>query len=217
MRGTHLFQFGGEFFHQLFHFDRYDNVVGGLTSLKYLINSSNIKFTPDFQPMACSDTVTTNCLPSSQVTNWRNLYSEALGIVSQANVVATRTGANLNLNPIGTPLASYSVLDSYSLYFNDAWKIKPNLTVNYGLNWSTQMPPYELHGAQSLLTDPSNNLITTADYLANRKAAALNGQVYEPTLGFSAVGAVGKGRSSGAGDGSNYGPVRRVSSCRTAT
>ena len=192
LKGTHLFQFGGEFFHQWFHFDRYDNVVGGLTQLVYDVSNSGID-TNDYLPLACSSTVTTGCLPSTSVGTWNGLYAETLGMVDNASIVATRTGANLTLNPLGTPLASYQIVDTYSLYFNDAWKIKPNLTVNYGLNWGAQMPPYDLHGEQGMLVDGDNNLITVADYLANRKAAALQGQVYSPTLGFTPIGAVGKG------------------------
>jgi hypothetical protein len=193
LKGTHLLQFGGEFFHQWFHFDRYDNVIGGLTQLKYIISSSGINFTPEFQPTRCSDTVTTNCLPSSEIGSWNGLYADVAGLLSQSNIVATRTGANLNLNPLGQPVRSFSIVDSYSLYFNDAWKIKPSLTLNYGLNWSVQMPPYELNGAQDVLVDSNNNPITTAAYMANRLTAANNGEVYNPTLGFSPVGAAGKG------------------------
>jgi hypothetical protein len=193
LKGTHLLQFGGEALHQWFHFDRYDNVVGGLTQLKYLVSSGGINMTPDFQPIPCTSAVTTNCLPSSEIGSWNGLYAEALGMVSQANIVATRTGANLNLNPLGQPLHSYTKVDTYSLYFNDAWKIKPSLTLNYGLNWTVETPPYELNGAQDVLVDPSNNPLSSSAYFANRLSAANNGQVYNPTLGFSPVGAAGQG------------------------
>ncbi len=197
LKGTHFFQFGGEAFHQWWHFDRYDNVVGGLTQLAYQISNSggggSIRMSPEFQPLPCSDTVTTNCLPHSELGSWNSLYSQVLGIVSAANIVATRTGANLSLNPLGTPVHSYVTTNYYSLYMTDAWKLKPNLTFNYGLNWSVQQPPFDQNGEQDVLVDPSGNVITTDNYLANRLAAANNGQVYNPTLGFSPVGAVGKG------------------------
>ena len=198
LKGSHFVQFGGEYFHQWWHFDRYDNVVGGLTQLKYLIGSG-AKMTPDFQAIPCSATLTTNCLPvgadgqPNYVGTWNGLYGEVLGMVAQANIVATRTGANLSLNPLGTPVASYSVVNSSSLYFNDAWRLKPNLTLNYGLNWAVQMPPHELNGAQDILVDANNSIVTTQAYLANRLAAANAGQVYNPTLGFSPVGVAGGG------------------------
>ena len=193
LRGTHLFQFGGEYFHQWFHFDRYDNVVGGLTQLKYLVGQGGIQFTPDTLPRACTDTLTTNCLPSTYLATYEQWYATETGMISSANVVATRTGANLNLNPLGTPVASYATVENYSLYFNDSWRIKPNLTVNYGLNYGVQMPPHELNGAQDVLVDSSNAIVTAQGYLASREAAAENGQNYNPTLGFSPVGIAGGG------------------------
>ena len=193
LRGTHLIQFGGEYFHQWFHFDRYDNVVGGLTQMKYLINNAGVDFTPDTLPIICSDTVTTSCLPSKYLSTYKSWYATLAGIVSSANIVATRTGANLNLNPLGSPVASYATVDNYSLYFNDAWRIRPNLTLNYGLNYGVQLPPHELNGAEDVLVDANNNIVTAQSYLASRLSAAQNGQNYNPNLGFSPVGVAGGG------------------------
>ena len=192
LKGTHFIQFGGEYFHQWFHFDRYDNVVGGLTQLKYIIQSSGLKFTQDFQPLPCGGALTSNCLPSSQVSNYRSLYSQVLGLVAQANIVATRSGKDLTLNPLGTPVASYSRVRNYSMYINDAWRIRPNVTINYGLNYTISMPPLELNGSYDTLVDQNNKQITTDQYLANRLAAANAGQVYNPTIGFSPIGVVGQ-------------------------
>jgi hypothetical protein len=47
------------------------------------------------------------------------------------------------------------------------------------------MPPVEANGKQVALVDASDNLIDTATYLANRQAAALQGQVYNPQIGFA--------------------------------
>ena len=194
LRGTHLFQFRGEGRHIWMHFDRYDNVVGGLTQLVYqLTNSSSVVMDPIYLPQPCSGSLSTNCLPDSQKSSWKSWYGELLGIVGQSSVVATRTGANLNLNPLGTPLSSFDIDDNYSLYFSDTWKIKPSLTLAYGLNWSVQMPPYATNGEQDIEVDSAGNIITPENYLANRLAAAQSGQVYNPTIGFSPIGAVGSG------------------------
>ena len=65
--------------------------------------------------------------------------------------------------------------------------MKPTLTVTYGLGYALEMPPYELNGKQVMLTDATGNAVNTQDYLDARKAAALKGQVYNPTLGFATV------------------------------
>jgi hypothetical protein len=194
LKGTHFFQFGGEARHIWMHFDRYDNVVGGLTQLVYnMSNSDDMVFAPQYLPVPCSGTLSTNCLPASQVPTWKNWYAELLGIVGSDTVVATRAGASLALNPLGTPLRSFDIDDNYSLYFSDAWKIKPSLTLSYGLNYSVQMPPYDLNGEQDIPVDASNNVLAPENYYANRLAAAQNGQVYNPIIGWSPIGAIGNG------------------------
>jgi len=194
LKGTHFFQFGGEAHHIWMHFNRYDNVVGGLTSLVYeLTNSSSVVMDPQYLPQPCAGALSSNCLPDSELSTYKSWYGELLGIVGQSSIVATRTGANLNLNPLGTPLKSFDKDDNYSLYFSDAWKIKPNLTLSYGLNWSVQMPPYAINGEQDIEVDPSGNIITPENYLGNRLTAAQNGQIYNPAIGFSPIGSVGAG------------------------
>lgn len=193
LHGTHLFTVGGEFFHQFWHFDRYDNVVGGLVQPKEELGSSGIYFPTGNQPYPCSGTVTTNCLPSTSLSGFESLYAQILGIVSSDQVVATRTGSNLNLNPLGTPVHSYVSDQTYAIYFSDAWKIKPNLTLSYGLNYTVQMPPTDINGSQDTLVDSSNQLLTAQAYLNAKLAAAENGLNYNPTLGFSPVGVAGNG------------------------
>jgi hypothetical protein len=56
------------------------------------------------------------------------------------------------------------------------------------------MPPYEQAGKQVMMVDQGDNPIELEDYLAQRKAAALKGQVYNPVIGFATVKNVGKGR-----------------------
>ncbi|HLY19469.1 MAG TPA: hypothetical protein VKR61_19715, partial [Bryobacteraceae bacterium] len=193
LKGTHLFQFGGDIFHQWLHFNRYDNLVGGLTQLKYLVGSAGVQFKPNTLPAPCSGSLTTNCLPSDSVGYYESYYAMLAGIVSSADIVATRTGSRLNLNPLGTPVRSYADINSYGMYFTDVWRIRRDLTFNYGLNWTVQMPPHELNGAQDVLVDASNNIVTAQGYLANKLAAAQNGQNYNPILGFSSVGTAGGG------------------------
>jgi hypothetical protein len=194
LKGTHFFQFGGEFHHIWMHFIRFDNVIGGLTSLVYDVsNSDDMQFDPTVLPQPCSSTLSAGCLPSSYIGTWKGYYPELLGMVGDASVVATRSGANLSLNPLGTPLSSHDIDDNYSIYFSDAWKIKPNLTLSYGLNWSVQMPPYATDGEQDIETDAQGQILTPASYYNNRLAAAQMGQVYNPIVGFTPIGAVGAG------------------------
>lgn len=83
-----------------------------------------------------------------------------LGIVS--DVVAqynyTKNGQVQNYvvdgngNPIsstGLPMKRNYGLNWYEFYAQDSWRVKPNLTITYGLRWSLFPPPWETNGLQS--------------------------------------------------------------------
>src|SRR5271157_1727287 len=74
--------------------------------------------------------------------------------------------ANYNLDKNGNVVPGYSCpggtcgapvnrrygLDSYEFYGQDAWRIKPNLTLTYGLRWSFFPAPWENNGFQASTT-----------------------------------------------------------------
>ncbi|PWU09169.1 MAG: carboxypeptidase regulatory-like domain-containing protein, partial [Terriglobia bacterium] len=177
LHGNHLFQFGGTYQRNFDYHQRNDNGVGIDTSITYQItNGTGVNFTS--QPAN---------LPASQVTNWNNLYAQVLGIVSQPQVMYTRAGSNLTLNPLGSPGFDQSVIPTYNVYVTDTWHMKPTFTLTYGLAYTLEMPPYELNGKQVGLVDQSGKPITMADFLAAKQKAALAGQAYNPTVGFATV------------------------------
>jgi len=53
-----------------------------------------------------------------------------------------------NLLPPGAPMNRHYALNWYEMYAQDAWRVKPNLTVTYGVRWSLFPPPYETNGLQ---------------------------------------------------------------------
>jgi hypothetical protein len=71
--------------------------------------------------------------------------------------------ANYNLDKNGNVVPGYSCpggtcgapvnrrygLDSYEFYGQDSWRIKPNLTLTYGIRWSFFPAPWETNGFQS--------------------------------------------------------------------
>ena len=70
-----------------------------------------------------------------------------LGIVSEADAVYNydRSG---NAFPLGTPTHRNFGADEYEIYFQDSWRIKPNLTLNLGLRYELFSPPWETTGLQ---------------------------------------------------------------------
>ncbi len=185
LSGNHLFQFGGIYQRNFDYLTRNDNGVGVDTSTVYQTgNGTGITIPAADLPAG---------LPANQVTNWSNLYGEVLGLVDQPQLMYTRSGSSLMLNPAGMPLSVHSIVPSYNLYFSDTWRLKPTFTLTYGLSYVLDMPPYEIDGNQNVLVDSSDKPISLSAYLASKKAAALAGQAYDPVVGFATVRNVGSG------------------------
>src|SRR5262249_7971613 len=94
----------------------------------------------------------------------------------------------LQLRPIGTQAVEQSTIKYYSGYGADTWRIKPSLTLTYGVSYTYETPPVEKNGAQVALVDATGALIHTNQFMAARKAAALAGQAYAPDVGFETTG-----------------------------
>jgi len=185
VKGTHYMQFGGSTVHWWDHHVRDDQVVAGLPEMVYqLTKASGLKMSTP------STTYRPTGFPSSQNGNWDTAYARTLGFLGTAAQLFVRGGNNFHLTGAKT-FADTSLINSYSLYFNDSWKIRPSITLNYGLEWGTQMPPYEINGVQDVAVDTSGNPISSQAYLENTVNMALKGQVYNPVIGFEPIGAVG--------------------------
>jgi hypothetical protein len=182
IRGSHIFQFGGAYERNFDIHQRNDNGQGVMAANVYQItNNPGLTFT------AAGVNYIPTTVPSTQASNWATLYTEVLGIVGQPQSLYTRSLPDLSLQPLGTPAFDKSIIPSYNLYFSDTWRMKPSFTLSYGMGYQIEMPPYEIAGKQVMLVDSAGNPIISEDYLAKRRAAALAGQVYNPTLGFATI------------------------------
>lgn len=184
LHGNHLFQFGGLYQRNFDYHSRNDNGQGIMTSVVYQSAANAGNMLPAYIP---------SNVPSTQVGTWTTLFNQVTGIVTQPQVVYTRAGQQLNLQPLGTQAFDKSIIPTYNIYFSDTWRVRPALTLTYGLGYALELPPYEIDGKQVALVDGANNLIQAEDYLAQRQKAALNGQVYNPQIGFATVRNVGRG------------------------
>jgi len=187
LKGNHLFQFGGIYQRNFNWHARSDNGGG-------------INFAPVYQlglgaagsGLATGTTLCTD--PNTQnIQKCESLAAAALGIVSISQVAYTRSGSNLALNPVLTPAFDQSTIPYYNVYFSDTWHLKKTFTFTYGLGWTLEMPPTEANGKQVELVDSSDEPIGLESYLGARKRAALEGQVYNPEVGFALVGNTGNG------------------------
>ncbi len=187
LKGNHLFTFGGAYQRNYDWHQRSDNGGGINYQATYQLGESGTKGggLVDFS----------STLPVGVASGtWGRYESAILGIVSDSQIAYTRAGSDLALNPPLTHAFDQSTIPYYNVYFSDSWHIKPSFTLTYGLGWTLEMPPTEKNGKQIELVDASGQQLDTLAFIKQREAAALNGQVYNPEVGFALVGNTGSGQ-----------------------
>src|SRR5205807_1866206 len=149
VKGNHLFQFGGLYQHNYDYHNRTDNGGSINNAIVYQIAVNSISYTS-----GCGTTGTSTCLPgtsavpTAQQSRYRNLATSVLGLVGLTQVMYTRAGADLHLLPLGSFGVEQSVIKTTNVYMADTWKMKPSITVSYGLGFTYETPPVEKHGNQ---------------------------------------------------------------------
>ena len=73
------------------------------------------------------------------------------------------------------------------LYFGDTWKVRPNLTLSYGLQWINFSVPYDTHGIESIQNYDFNTYFN--DRVA-QSAAGQSGNSVVPFISYSLGGKV---------------------------
>jgi Carboxypeptidase regulatory-like domain len=189
LKGNHLFTWGGAYQRNYDYHQRSDNGGGINYQPSYLLglnnsgegSGGNVDFSSTLPQGVNPDT-------------WGVLSSAVLGIVTQSQIAYTRSGADLALNPPLTHAFDQIRIPYYNVYWSDSWHMKPTFTLTYGLGWTLEMPPVELHGKEVELVDQAGQQLSSAAYLKQRELAALDGEVYNPEVGFALVGNTGDGQ-----------------------
>ncbi len=183
LHGNHVFQFGGTYQRNHDIHGRNDNGVGIDTSPAYIAGSTTLG-------TGISSSAYT--LPSGAATgdlsNYQVLFDQVTGTLTQTQVMYTRSGKALTLNPLGTPGFDDSIIPSYNFYATDTWHVKPHVTITYGITYDLSMPPFELNGKQVQMVDDAGNPVGLKSYLTQKETAALAGNVYQPQIGFDLIG-----------------------------
>ena len=216
IRGNHLFQFGGLWQRSWEEHRRIDNGGSINIYEQYLIGtggtstlaSSGVSGMQNFTPAALSAAES-----GGFNDEYGNLYSMILGMVDETQALYTHTqgtatfngvtGPSLNINTptscaiaaqpatagctASSPALNQSIIPTYNVYFGDSWHIRPTLTLNYGLGYTVEMPPYSPNDAQDIAVDQNGNPLNTAQYLAAREASAFQGIAYDPEIGFETI------------------------------
>src|ERR1700674_1680584 len=153
-KGTHSFQFGASIKiarNPRTNFSHSNNLALGTTNWTSPIGFAYTSSTLDPTNIGAPEPVT--------ATQYDRPLLSLYGMIS--DVVA-----NYNLDKSGNVVPGYSCpggtcgapvnrrygLDSYEFYGQDTWRMKPNLTLTYGLRWSFFPAPWETNGFQSSTT-----------------------------------------------------------------
>jgi hypothetical protein len=111
-----------------------------------------------------------------------------------ANLVGTIPQVNSQFNyavsgpTTGSLLSDGAFIDrhfkanEYEWYVQDSWRLKPNLTITFGIRHTILQTPWETKGQQVAPT------IDTHTWFTQREVAAQKGQIYEPDLTFAPTG-----------------------------
>ncbi len=195
IHGKHTVNFGVQFNKIPFTHVRADKVVGSLSSLAVLVDGdqSFLHLTSANQPQTCSASVSSNCIRATDLKNWDRYYASALGLVDNVGILTARD-ASLRPLPFGTNLRNQT--NQYATYFygQDSWRIAPSLTLTFGLAYGWQTSPTEVSNLQTLqINATSGAFISGPEYIAAKQAAALQGQTYNPMLGYQPVGNAHRG------------------------
>ncbi|HXN25275.1 MAG TPA: carboxypeptidase-like regulatory domain-containing protein [Candidatus Dormibacteraeota bacterium] len=87
-----------------------------------------------------------------------------------------------SVQPAGTPTNRNFATEEYDVYFQDAWKIRRNLTLSYGLRYGLSKPVYETQGFETKPDIPLN------EFFARRVAGAASGTPYNQQISLNLSG-----------------------------
>jgi hypothetical protein len=122
----------------------------------------------------------------SSLAIYDSAFSTALGAIADVT-------SNFNYDNKGTVLKQGSGLTLHyrnyetELYFNDAWKITPHLTLTYGVRYQNYTVPYEVNGDEAipqLLSGTTVSPFTFNQYWADRVKQSAAGNSAEDSLPF---------------------------------
>lgn len=145
--GSHSFQWGINF--RFVRAPRATNAISfhtATTNGSWVpgVGRTYIPGTPTCTTPGCS---TLPAVASGFHASYADSFINILAILSQAS-------ARYNYLVDGTVLASGTPIerkygsDEYEMFFQDSWRIKPNLTFNFGLRYGIYSPPWEVNGQQ---------------------------------------------------------------------
>jgi len=142
-KGKHLFNFGFSYYREQ---DHYDNAPAG-----FPFDAIGL-VTDDPDTSTISNYFTTNFPKASQtaISNAEDLYSVIRGRISGVSPGGAGFPYDVKTGKYSTTVSGYNLDElqsAWGLFGQDAWRVRPDLTVNLGLRWDFTGDDHDLTGA----------------------------------------------------------------------
>jgi len=117
--------------------------------------------------------------------SYQQAFANLVGTIPEVNsqynyAVSSPTSGSLLAD--GAFIDRHFSANEYEWYVQDSWRVKPNLTLTFGVRHTILQTPWETKGQQVAPT------IDTHTWYTQREIAAQKGQIYEPDLQFAPNG-----------------------------
>jgi hypothetical protein len=207
--GQHTLQFGGNW--RIVHGNRFSNAQnffygsphptwlydGGIAFTGQDLDPAN---NPALPPMESGS----NCPPTnSNCQSFGYSYDAAIadvtGLVGSISAIYNQNKSGQFL-PVRTLVPRHFKSNEAEFYAQDAWRVKKNLQLTFGLRYTLLQVPYETSGNQ---VSPTPSL---ASFFNGRTAAMNLGEVYRPTISFALSGDANGGAPYWNPDYKNFAP-----------
>jgi len=183
--GNHTFSFGGEWRPVVVE----DGLTNDFNFIQQGLGGNLTNLQPSLRPPDILEP-STMANPTSDpngvaIANWDSAFVGSAGTIFdlQSSFLFTHSGVLL---PQGTNVVHDYRITNLAGYFNDAWKIRSDLTINLGVRYQYQGVPYEVHGLQASFFNTSfRQIIDTR--VANGLAGVFGPDV-TPELTYSLSG-----------------------------
>lgn len=136
---------------------------------------------------------------NSYLIAYANLIGTVPSVTQTSNyAISSPTAATLLAD--GATINRHFKANEYEWYVQDSWRVKPNLTVNFGVRHMILQTPYETNGQEIAPT------IDTYKWFLQRGVAAASGQIYEDNLEFAPSGKANHGPGYWPKDKADFAP-----------
>ena len=165
-KGAHTFAFGGNWRMITNQNGTDSNSFNGASTNAYYANTGDLP-----QP--------SNIASSFYADTWMFAWANLMGVVPEVFDVFNykiNSPTSASALPDGSFVNRDFRINEFEYYLQDTWHARRNVTLTLGLRHTILQVPYELHGQQISPT------INTDTWYKERESAALQSQIYEPTV-----------------------------------